>query len=369
MFSIQPALASVREDVRYSYEYSGVFTWGEVITSLCRDGWCRTQLPREFFEMSVPMNVYEQTFDDAFKAFAMQAKADGYRLLKKGRDKPYTIIAEKGVTDQVGYISCVDTAVHKVDVMDLSKHIHADSVKCAAKRAMLDSVRHYETSVHYPATRYRVSFYVVSSSFLNQLGVDWTEVFLQGDLKSAPKLIAAWSLKAVSVNDTTAEFRSIEVDLDSSTTLHWGSQRKEEKGVVTYSTGVSQTDYEWRDYGLTLTLQRDTVAGVRAEYTLAQRDENNSVLRGAFGGGGLDSVSAWGVYDSYQYYERYVPFLSSIPLLGLLFKSESRDKVKSFFVIDVYPIPRHVPNSFSIQDSLRQQDIRAYEYVQDSANN
>ena len=335
---------------------------GEVITSLCRDGWCRTQLPREFFELSVPLNVYENSFDDAFKSLAMQAKADGYRLVKKGRERPYTVMAVKDEKEEVGYISCVDTSVHVVDSRDVSKHMYADSVKCAARAASRDSAIAYGRSVHYPATRYRVSFYVVSSSFLYNLGIDWTEVFVQGDLKSAPKLIAGWSLKAVAVNDTTAEFRSIEVDLDSSTTLHWGSQRKEEKGVVTYSTGVSQTDYEWRDYGLTLTLQRDTVAGVRAEYTLAQRDENNSILKGAFGGGGLDSVSAWGVYDSYQYYEKGVPFLSTIPVLGNLFKSEARDKVKSFFVIEVYPIPRNGPNSFDYQDSLRHDVIREYQY-------
>lgn len=345
-----------------------MFTWGEVISSLCRDGWCRTQLPREFFEMSVPMNIYEKDFESAFKALSMQAKADGYILEKKGSQKPYTVIAAKVEKDEIGYVSCLDTSVHVVDVRDLAKHRYADSLRCATRKMERDSALAYDRSVHYPAMRYRVSFYVVSSSFLYQLGVDWTDVFLQGDLKSAPDLIAAWSLKAVSLNDTTAEFRSVEVDLDSSTTLHWGSQRKEEKGVVTYSTGVSQTDYEWRDYGLTLTLQRDTIAGVRAEYTLAQRDENNSVLRGAFGGGGLDSVSAWGVYDSYQYSERGVPFLSSIPLLGNLFKSQSRDKVKSFFVIDVYPIPRNLPNSFTIQDSLRKEDIRVYEHVQDSAN-
>ena len=45
------ALASVRDSTVYSYEYGGVFTWGEVLTTLCRDGWCRTQLPREFYEL------------------------------------------------------------------------------------------------------------------------------------------------------------------------------------------------------------------------------------------------------------------------------------------------------------------------------
>ena len=362
------AIASVRDDTDLDYEYSGEFTWGEVITSLCRDGWCRTQLPRSFFELKVPLNVYEKGFDNAFKALSMQAYADGYRLVKTGVKRPYTVTAVHDTTQEVGYISCVDTSVRKVDARDLRKYQYADSLKCAARIAYRDSARAYNSSVHYPALRFRVSFYVVSSSFLRSLGVDWTEVWARGDLTSAPHFISNWALKAVAHGDTTAEFRSIEVDLDSSTTLHWGSQRKEEKSIVTYSNGVSQQDYEWRDYGLTLNLTRDTVAGVRANYTLAQRDENNSILTGEFGGGGLDSVSAWGVYDSYQSYTTYVPFLSSIPLLGKLFEYENRDKVKSFFVIEVYPILQNLPNSFEIQDSLRNDDIRRYQHVPDSTH-
>ena len=113
-----PALASVRDSTVYDYEYSGVFSWGEVLTSLCRDGWCRTQLPREFFELKVPLNVYEKTFDNAFKALSMQAQADGYRLLKRGSKRPYTVIAEADEKVEASYISWLDTSVKVVDARD-----------------------------------------------------------------------------------------------------------------------------------------------------------------------------------------------------------------------------------------------------------
>lgn len=363
-----PALASVRDSTVYDYEYGGVFTWGEVLTSLCRDGWCRTQLPREFYEMKVPLNVYEKTFEDAFKALSMQALADGYRLTKSGRKKPFTVIAEADEKVEASYISWVDTSVQHVDARDLAKYRLVDSLKVKARNRYQDSLAEYNGSVHFPSVRYRVSFYVVSSSFLRDLGIEWTSVWARGDLVHAPEWITDWSLQAVASNDTTAEFRSVEVDVDSSTTLHWGSQRKEEKSIVTYSNGVSQQDYEWRDFGLTLTLTRDPINGVRAEYTLAQRDENNSILRGQFGGGGQDSISAWGVYDSYQNNFRGIPWLYRIPLVGYLFGTETRDKVKSFFVIDVYPIAR-TENSFVVQDSLKNEDIVRYEYGQDSTEN
>ena len=63
-----------------------------------------------------------------------------------------------------------------------------------------------------------------------------------------------------------AEYRSLEIDLDSSASIHWGSQSKEEKSTVVYSNGVSQTDYEWRDFGLTLDITRTRKNGVKVDY-------------------------------------------------------------------------------------------------------
>lgn len=371
-FVTLPALASVPDSTAYDYEFSGVFTWGEVVTSLCRDGWCRTQLPREFYELKVPLNVFEKTFEGAFKALSLQASADGFRLKKTGSKKPFLVIAEPDEKVVASYISCLDTAVKEVEAGSLFKYRLADSLRCAARDSsrahVRDSVALYASTVRYPALRYRVSFYVVSSSFLRNLGVSWTDIWAKGDLASVPSLITDWTLMAVATNDTTAEFRSIEVDIDSSTTLHWGSQRQMEKSLVVYENGTSQTEYEWRNYGLTLTLSRDTLAGIRAEYSLAQRDENNSVLTGAFGGGGLDSVSAWGVYDSYQRSMTGIPWLSDLPLVGHLFGREHKDKVKSFFVIEVYPIRNDGGNSFPLQDSLMVDDIGRYMDAEDSVS-
>ena len=143
--------ASVRDSTIYDYEYSGVFSWGEVLTSLCRDGWCRTQLPREFFELKVPLNVFEKTFDDAFKALSMQALADGYRLKKTGKKRPFTVIAEPDDKVEASYISWMDTSVRVVDARDLAKYKLVDSLKVKARQEWRDSVNEYLNSVHYPS--------------------------------------------------------------------------------------------------------------------------------------------------------------------------------------------------------------------------
>lgn len=349
----------------FDFEFSGVYTWGEVITSLCREGWCRTQLPKEFYNLSVPLSVYEHNFNDAFKALSMQAKADGYRLTKTGKKKPFVVSAELDVDRSATYISCLDTAVHSVPSVDLYRYVRADSIRCAARDGIVP-VSDSSLSV----VRYRVNFYVVSSTFLQTIGVDWTSIWASGDLTSMPKFITDWTLRAVSSDDSTAEFRSIEVDLDSSTTLHWGSQKKEEKSTVVYSNGVAQNDYEWKDYGLTLSLMR-VPSGIRAEYQLAQRDENNSILSGSFGGSGSYNITTFGVYDSYQHIVTGIPFLRSIPVIGLLFGRDGIDKIKSFFVIEcqrlsplpVDSLPDKPVQDFPMLDSLMLEKVGKYERI------
>lgn len=350
------------EGTEFDFEFSGVYTWGEVIASLCRDGWCRTQLPRDFHNLSVPLGVYEHTWEGAWKALSMQALADGYLLKKSGKKKPYTITAELDQEKQASFVSCLDTSVRSVPARDLFRYRMVDSVKCLARARDLDYKARLSDSLFYPVTKYRVSFYVVSSAFLRTLGVDWTTIWAKGNLVHMPTLITDWSLKATASDDTTAEFRSIEVDMDSTITLHWGSQKKEAKSTVVYNNGVAQSDYEWKNYGLTLTLTRDVKNGLRADYQLAQRDENNSVLSGKFGGGGSDSISAWGVYDSYQTRFTGIPWLYKIPVIGYLFGTEHVDKVKSFFVIQVFKVQRDTVN-FPVLDSLRIKEVYDYENI------
>lgn len=346
----------------YAYEFSGVYKWGEVISLLCRDGYCRTSLPREFHELTVPLNIYENTFDNAFKALSMQARSDGYLIQKTGSKPPFRVAVTPLKDSLVSYISWVDTSVRSVPVGDVSKYRFVDSLRAYVRDSVRDSLSRVQMPVPYvyKSARYRVSFYVVTSTFLDNIGVSWTDIFAKGDLFNVPELITDWTFAAVAARDTSAEYRSVEVDLDSATTLHWGSQRKDEKSLVVYQSGVSQTEYEWKDYGLTLDLHRDSLDGVYVDYQLQQRDENNSVLRGKFGGG-RDSVESWGVYDSYSHTERGIPFLSSLPLIGSLFSVKGNDKIKSFFVIQVYPVDSGQPVDFPVLEYKQEDDIDNYE--------
>lgn len=345
-----------------AYQFSGVYTWGKIVTMLCQDGWCRTALPREFYDLEVPVSVYEESFDDAFKALSGQALADGYVLTKRGKKKPYEVTVRKKEERDAAYISCIDSAVHLVPQQYLNLYRSADSLKCFSVRVdtlSLDSVRIV------PLDRFRINFYVVSSTYLDSYGVDWTQLWATGNLWSQPHFISDWALRAVSSGDSLSEFRSIEIDIDSAASLHWGSQKREEKS--TYATGETvRTDYEYHDYGLTLSLTRSEKGGIRGDYSLAQRDDMNSIIEGNFGGGGSDSVSTFGVFDSYQDVTTGIPLLRSIPLIGSVFSTTRRDKIKSFFVIEIVQLKKILENpaQFDVLDSLRQEEMA---YVQDTS--
>lgn len=309
---------------------------------LCDGGWCRTALPRDFYSLEVPVSIYEQSFDDAFRALKMQALADGFVLTKSGKERPYDVSVRPKTDEESAYVSCTDSTVHLVPSKYLRTYMRADSLKCRGIVSRGDSL--YGDSVRIvPLDRFRINFYVVSSLYLDSYGVDWTELWATGNLWSKPNLFSDWALSAVASGDTLSEFRTIEIDIDSAASLHWGSQRREEKS--TYQTGETvRTDFDYHDFGLTIDLSRSERGGIRGEYRLAQRDEMNSIIEGNFGGGGSDSVSTHGVYDSYTWNEKGVPFFSSIPVLGNLFSMKKKEKVKSFFVIEIVQLKKVVKN-------------------------
>lgn len=298
---------------------------------MCEDGFCRLALPRSFYELTVPVSVYEYTFDDAFRALKMQALADGWVLTKKGSKVPFEVSAKQNEDKSAAFVSCVDSTVKIVEAVHLAKYLRADSLKCS-KKAPVDT-----TKPPLQSSRYRINFYVVSSSFLRDIGVDWVEMFAQGKLWSKPEFFSDWSLRAVAQGDTTCEFRTLELDIDSVASLHWGSKTQEQTSTYVTANAV-QSNYEYYDYGLTLELKR-RASGIRGEYKLAQRDDMKSVIEGDFGGSS-DSLVAFGVFDSYKNNKVGVPFLSKIPWIGHLFEEEKVDKTKSFFVIQIVSLEK-----------------------------
>lgn len=344
-FSPQGAAAI---DDSYDYEFNGMYQWGDVVTQMCYKGYCRVSLPQEFYNMQVPLAIAEKTFESAFKALGLQAQADGWLLTLSGKGKNRLVSAKRDVESTASYISCIDTTVRTVSSRDLFRFKIADSLKCLARDNYVPVL---PETLFVPSSRYRVSFYVVSDKFLQNMGVSWTEVWATGSLTRIPKFITDWTLRAVESGDSTCEFRSVELDIDTLASIHWGGKVKEQTSTTMNDNFVTQ-NYEYRDFGLTLTLRRSLKYGISGSYALVQNDELNSTIEGNFGGGGLDSIVSYGIYDSWQQSTVGIPFISRIPLIGYLFSYKQEDKVKQFFVIEINKISDAPSRSFGELDSL-----------------
>lgn len=329
--------AAYRNITYVPYNFSGVFSWGEVISTLCGNGVCRLSLPSDFYNLNAPFAVYEKDFESCFSVLQNLAKSNGWSL---SIDKKRYVRATKIENKHVSYVSCLDTLVHSVPNDQLAHHLKSDSIRCYVRSLKLPTLSYSGNP-----ESYRVSFYMVTSSSLENLGFNWSDAFLSGDLRNYPSMIESWTLYAVASGDSTAEFRTIDIVLDTAATIHWGSQIKEAESVVATGDYVT-TNYEWRDYGLTLKMKRDSL--LRVDFTLAQSDESNSVLEGSMIG--VDSLMSWGSFTSSNVSFQRVPFFSRIPLIGRLFTYEETGSSLSFFMIDVVP-----------------SDSRPYRYSRDSS--
>ena len=144
----------------------------------------------------------------------------------------------------------------------------------------------------------------------------------KGDLFNLPELITDWTFRAVADDDSTAEFRSLEIDLGFFRFYSLGESKEGRKNQRWFIlTVLLNLIMNGGDFGLTLDLSRSRKSGVRLIINWLKRDENNSVLRGKFGGGGSDSVVTYGVYDSYQTSFVGIPWFSSLPILGYFFRA------------------------------------------------
>ena len=84
--------------------------------------------------------------------------------------------------------------------------------------------------------------------------------------------------------------------------------------------GVTTSDYEWRKYGLLISVKRDGKR-VKMDYVFRDKDNSVSVLQGSVIGQEGDTLRLFGHYNSSRNVETGVPFISSVPILGNLFKT------------------------------------------------
>ena len=110
--------------------------------------------------------------------------------------------------------------------------------------------------------------------------------------------------------------------LDSTLAVDWGSEEQTLKSTF-LNDGVTTQDYEWRKYGLIVTIERDGKR-TRMQYTFRDKASGVSLLQGSAIGGERDTIRMQGTYTVKRTYTRGIPILSALPIVGYLFGRKKR---------------------------------------------
>lgn len=353
------------------YEYKGVYQVQSILLNYCEDCWL--ELPPDYLKSDISLSVTTNREKDLFKALQAASKSIGWELTRQGKKMTATPVQNEG---NVVYISCMDLQPRNVPKYLYSASIESDRLQCSRRdsiqavetartEAARDSARHYRDSLEkIPPLDYRnyeLRYYSYSKSFTDKLGVEWGDRLADGNLHSRFKIYDGWKLYANETNDTTFNYRSMFFSVDSALNVDWGSEEQVlQKTFV--NDGVMTTDYEWRKYGIIVTITRKR-GRVTMQYTFRDKDNSVSVLQGSVVGSDSDTLFLQGNYMAKREISSGVPILCQIPIIQYFFtKTEVVNDIKEF---ELYLIPQEQKNI----DTLKARSIETIEPIYQEKNN
>lgn len=344
----------------YEYEYKGVYPVQGIITNYCDD--CFLQLPPEFLQSNVVMSVNSDKKKDFENALIKASKAIGWDLKKRGREFIAEPVQNEG---NLTYISCLNDEPVNVPKYLFSFSVRSDSIKCAKRDSLAlfevqrqDSITRYKDSlesVFLDYSRYELRYYSYSKSFTDKIGVSFQEMLMSGNLRKKFHVYDDWAFFATENNDTTFNFRKINVSLDSSVNLDWGTE--EQTLLNSYvNEGVTNNNYEWRKYGLIVKIVKDN-RKIKLEYIFRDKENSVSVLQGSASGELKDTIMVYGQYNSSRQVSKGIPILSSIPLIKYLFAvNQTINDLRNFELYLIPSVPFPDPNSLNPKEKENEKD-------------
>lgn len=309
------------------YEYKGVYPAQAIFTNLCEN--CYLELPVDFMKTELNLSVNTDKESVLHKALISSARSQGWTLSKQGNVWRAEPVQNEG---NVVYISCLDNQPKNVPKYLYQASVASDKILCA-KRDSVESVERqkadYEKAIldslkSVPPLEfgnYELRYYSFTKNFADKMGMEWSGIIAEGNLHNRFKIYDDWKLHASETNDTTFNYRQINVAFDSSLSIDWGTEEQTLKTTYVTSNGIVNTDYEWRKYGLIVSLQKDT-SRIKMGYVFRDKEQNISVLQGSAVGTIGDTLVITGQYTTQRTVTVGIPFLSRVPLLKYLVSTE-----------------------------------------------
>lgn len=340
-FAIMIVLMFVGRCNAQAYEYRGVYPAQAIFTNLCEN--CFLELPAEFLQANLVLSVSTDKLKTLERALVSSAKSAGWELRKVGNTWKAEPVQNEG---QLVYISCLTNEPVNVPKYLYTYAIRSDSIRCAGRDSLArlqDSLTLFEkhrkdslSQIRLPFGNYELRYYSFTKNFSDKMGMEFNGIIASGNLHDKFRIYDDWKLHATETNDTAFTYKQINVAFDSSLNVDWGTEEQTLKTTYVTSNGVVNTDYEWRKYGLIVSLEKDT-ARVKMSYVFRDKEQNISVLQGSAVGTIGDTLVITGQYTTTRSVTIGLPFLGRIPLLKYLFSTEQvLTDVKQF---ELYLLP------------------------------
>lgn len=326
------------------YEFRGVFRAVDVFTAYCTD--CFLELPPEFLESSLVLAVQTDKEKVFRQALRNSAKGAGWNLTDSGKRWRAEPVQN---AENVVYLSCETNQPVNVPKYLYAYAVRGDSIRCAMQRQQqqkADSIAEYERRERLrrdsvqaeglPFVQYTLRYYSYTKNFADKVGAEFGAVVGSGNLRGKLRLYDDWKFWATETGDTTFTYRHVNVAFDSLVNVDWGTEEQTLKQSYVTQNGVINNDYEWRKYGLIVTISKDT-ARTKLQYIFRDKEQNVSLLQGAAVGRIGDTLRVSGQYNVKREVTTGLPVLSRIPLIKYLVSTtQVLTDIKQF---ELYLIP------------------------------
>ena len=330
------------------FVYKGVFPAQAIFTNICEN--CYLELPAEFLQTELVLSVSSDKVKILEKALISSARSAGWNLSKIGNTWRAEPVQNDG---QLVYISCLTNEPVNVPKYLYSYAVRSDSIRCASRdslQARQDSITLFEkqrndslSAIRLPFENYELRYYSFTKNFSDKMGMEFNGIIASGNLHDKFHIYDDWKLHATETNDTAFTYKQINVAFDSTLNVDWGTEEQTLKTTYVTSNGMVNTEYEWRKYGLIVSLQKDT-SRVKMSYVFRDKEQNISVLQGSAVGMLGDTLVITGQYTTTRTVTIGLPFLGQIPVIKYLFSTEQILTDIKNFELYLVPTARMEPN-------------------------
>ena len=330
------------QSIADNFVYNGVYSVAQILSSSCQN--CLFDVPAEFMEEKLICNISGSTSEDVFKYVQSAMNGRGWRVTKA---KNKITARQKEEQTQAAFIDH-NGNVQIVDTKFLNMYKLADSIQTKIKDSLVFMEKYKQDSLQKfvrdsldnikqkPLKRFELQFVQMDKNFARRMGVKWAEVIAAGNLRGKLDLFDMWEARALELNDTSFIRRKVTLSLDSVGVVSWGNETQELERTYN-DNGIVTQDYKYRQYGITATISvLDST--YKLEYVVRNNDDLHTNFTGTTKGHFTDTLELTGELQKHVVHTTGLPFLSSIPLLGHLFRVDNAELVRSVYF--VYAIPQ-----------------------------